>query len=102
MRRDGTHVQYRHEHRVRFNESDESWREDAACRGKDTDLWFQSGQATAALACCNRCPVTGECLGMVMRAERDTLADRFGIYGGLWPRQRAALAGKPVPQREGL
>ena len=91
-RRERAGMTYRHEHRPRFPEGDEAWREDAACRGRDTDLWFRSGQAAEALACCNKCPVTAECLGMAMRAERDTLADRFGIYGGLWPRQRAALA----------
>ena len=100
MRRDGTFMQYRHEHRSRFPEGDEGWREDAACRGRDTDLWFRSGQAVQALALCNnKCPVTAECLAMAMRAERGTLADRFGIYGGLWPRQRAALA---RAGREGL
>jgi Transcription factor WhiB len=89
MRRDGMHVQYRHEHKVRFTMADESWRQDAACRGRDTDLWFVAGVPSAALGFCARCPVTSECLGMALRAEAGSY-DRFGVFGGLTAKQRAA------------
>ena len=71
--------------------ADESWRRLAACRGRDTDLWFRSGIPAEALGVCNSCPVKAECLGMAMRAEAGAVA-RYGVFGGLPPQQRAVLA----------
>ena len=91
MRRDGRYTHERGMHHTRFTEGDEGWRADAACRGRDTDLWFVPGIPAEALAYCNRCPVTAECLAMALRAEAGAVA-RYGVFGGLLPRQRAQTA----------
>ena len=70
-----------------------SWREQAACRAFDPELFFpppRSGTATyeeaAAKVVCARCPVAGACLAFALdRGESD------GIWGGLTPDERRRL-----------
>lgn len=71
-----------------------SWMDRAACKGMDTDLWFQAwGRDTEkALRVCARCPVTRECLDYQMRYEGRRYVFRFGIFGGLLPQHRRKLA----------
>lgn len=63
------------------------WRDRAACRDADTNLFFPGwGQADSAatrlaLAYCEVCPVREECLEAGLR-------ERYGIWGGLTVRQR--------------
>ena len=57
-----------------------TWRERAACRDEDPELWFPTPgaieQAQAAIAVCATCPVAAECLseGQARKAQ--------GIWGG--------------------
>ena len=73
------------------------WRDSAACRGMDTDLFF-SGSPIArgrALAACRGCPVSSECLSDALRYESGSWANGFhGIRGGLPAAQRRNLARK--------
>ena len=68
-----------------------AWHAQAACRGRDTDLWFPTGREPAdeARAVCATCQVQVEC------AEAGR-SERFGIWGGLSPsgrrRRRQAAA----------
>lgn len=61
-----------------------SWWSDAACRGLGVDF-FATDEAPAK-AICARCIVRLDCL-----ADAVERRDRDGIWGGLNPRERAAL-----------
>ena len=73
----------------------EHWSEDAACRGKAASVFFpdhigfNDHRYDEALAICADCTVRQECLEMVIVLE-DT-DDRWGVFGGLIPPQRAKL-----------
>lgn len=83
-----------------------TWRDDAACKGRDPDLWFPltSGPGTGleAREVCAVCPVRVACLAWAMEHEPE------GIWGGLSAAQRARkmtparaleLARQPVENR---
>ena len=62
-----------------------NWRDSAACRGADPEMFFPIGdtgyavrQREAARAVCDSCPVQTPCLAF---AERVGIAD--GVWGGL-------------------
>lgn len=65
-----------------------SWRNQAACRGMDADLFYPDrGESLAeARAVCRRCPVQAECLGTAVAQ-----GERFGVWGGSSERQRRDL-----------
>ena len=74
---------------------DQLWKDDAACRYADPEIFFPGGQrddpesiakTEAALALCQRCPVTAQCLDYAQRLHLD-----HGIYGGLSARARHRL-----------
>lgn len=64
-----------------------TWRDSAACRGKDPDLWFpvalrsdksaRPRAVTRAVTICASCPARARCLEEA--AQRD---ERYGIWGG--------------------
>jgi WhiB family transcriptional regulator, redox-sensing transcriptional regulator len=61
-----------------------SWRESAACRGCDPELFFPIGkagpavvQAQRAKAICARCPVRQCCLAFALDTRQE-----YGIWGG--------------------
>lgn len=62
------------------------WRELAACRGLDTELFFpgQGGQVIEAIAVCATCPVRLPCL-------EAGHSERFGIWGGMSEKRRRTL-----------
>lgn len=62
-----------------------SWRDAAACRGVDPDLFFpERGEPTnAAKEVCAGCPVSDECLEFAL-----STVERHGIWGGMSERQR--------------
>lgn len=71
------------------------WQEHAACRFEDINLFFplegDDGQDVAlryslAKGICAFCPVRQPCLDYAL-----TLDERFGVWGGLTPHQRAQL-----------
>lgn len=76
------------------------WRDDAACRGMDTRLFFpeRDGKAAkvaaAAKAVCAGCPVKAECLAYCLAMPG--YDGRFGIWGGTGEKQRRGMV-KPRP-----
>ena len=70
-----------------------SWRDEAACRGMDVQLFFgPDGEAwperkireNKAKAVCASCPVRARCLGYALGNSI-----RYGIWGGLDEEERA-------------
>ena len=64
------------------------WTAQALCVGADPEAFFPPGDAPAAEArdICAACPVRGQCLAYAITAD-----ERFGIWGGLDPRQRRTV-----------
>lgn len=70
-----------------------SWRESAACRDADPELFFPVGsagfaaeQAGQAKRLCGRCPVRPQCLAYALAARQF-----FGIWGGYDEEERRPL-----------
>jgi len=70
-----------------------SWRDEAACIGHDTGLFFGSANAGKAQAICERCPVRAECL--YEQLQREANDSRYGVFGGLTAAERRALPSLP-------
>ncbi|WLQ38903.1 WhiB family transcriptional regulator [Streptomyces laculatispora] len=71
----------------------QNWREHAACRDADPDLFFPIGttgpalvQAEDAKAVCHGCPVREVCLQWALENGQDS-----GVWGGLGEDERRAL-----------
>ncbi|MER5216471.1 WhiB family transcriptional regulator [Streptomyces sp. NPDC002838] len=71
----------------------DNWRDHAACRHEDPDLFFPIGttgpalvQTQRAKAVCRRCPVREECLQWAL----DT-GQTLGVWGGTSEDERRAL-----------
>lgn len=71
----------------------DDWRERAACRHEDPELFFPVGTTGPALdqierakAICRRCPVMEQCLATALADGEDA-----GIWGGLTPDERRRL-----------
>jgi WhiB family redox-sensing transcriptional regulator len=62
-----------------------NWRERAACRGTDVELFYSETEADIrrALALCARCEVRAACYDQAMRGR-----EAFGVWGGTVERQR--------------
>src|SRR5690554_2167760 len=75
------------------------WRQHAACRGADPELFFPPplGANLAPLmrrirALCDPCPVREQCLRFALDAEGDARREnRHGIFAATTPRQRWAM-----------
>ncbi len=72
----------------------DSWREYAACRTQDPELFFPVGSSGPALeeiemakSICHHCPVREQCLDYAMKTGQD-----YGIWGGLTEDERRVLA----------
>jgi WhiB family redox-sensing transcriptional regulator len=70
-----------------------NWRNRAACRTEDPDLFFPVGatgpaivQTREAKAVCRRCPVMETCLQWALDTNQDT-----GVWGGLSEDERRSL-----------
>ncbi|MGH3758030.1 WhiB family transcriptional regulator [Actinophytocola sp.] len=70
------------------------WRNRAACRDEDPELFFPisdvgpaARQAEQAKAVCARCPVRAQCLNFALDNGLD-----HGIFGGTTERERRELA----------
>ncbi len=80
-----------------------NWRDEAACRVEDPELFFPVGddgpalvQVAEAKAVCARCAVVAECLSYALVAISD------GVAGGLTAEERAQLRRRPwVPATVG-
>jgi WhiB family redox-sensing transcriptional regulator len=65
-----------------------SWRQAAACRGVDPEVFYPASdeEAGAAKVVCGRCPVRQPCLEFALaRRERE------GVWGGATERERRRL-----------
>lgn len=74
-------------------EDDTDWMKDAACHGKDPELWYPperqqdwiaKRRIRLAKSVCAECPVRFACLTFALRTGQ-----RFGIWGGLLTKERA-------------
>lgn len=65
-----------------------SWRQHAACRGVDPDIFYPASEedAEAAKAICAECPVRQACLEYAL-ANRE----RDGVWGGATERERRRM-----------
>ena len=78
------------------------WMTDALCRRRNRngnllyslDLWFPDAAKNFkwAKAVCDVCPVRAACLQWALNTEAKAPGARWGMYGGLTPDERAALA----------
>jgi WhiB family redox-sensing transcriptional regulator len=68
--------------------TDVRWREDAACRGLETDVFFPATdeEAEEAKAVCAVCPVREECLEYALATRQED-----GVWGGLTETERRRL-----------
>jgi WhiB family transcriptional regulator, redox-sensing transcriptional regulator len=74
------------------------WRDEAACRDADPELFFPEGeiksartQVRTAKLICRRCPVSSICLSWAMASGHEA-----GIWGGLTEDERRRI---PYPRR---
>jgi len=71
-----------------------SWQNRAACKGMPVEIFFDPHTAQQAIETCLTCAVKAQCLAWVLRCEQGQV-DRYGIYGGWRPEERAR--GKQTP-----
>lgn len=73
--------------------TDARWRDDAACAGLDTELFFPVDDRAASVETprrvCRGCPVRVACLADALAVEDPVR--RFGIVGGTTPGERRTL-----------
>lgn len=80
------------------------WQEKAACRGVPTEIFFpdnpggQDNVYNKAREFCQRCEVTAPCLAYALEHETGQRC-RYGVFGGLSPRERYALGDGANPVR---
>jgi WhiB family redox-sensing transcriptional regulator len=81
------------------SDAERDWRQDAACRDVDPELFFpepgQLPQTAKAKEVCAGCAVRGPCLDAALHGPlaRD---DRHGIFAGTTARDRTRLRGRPA------
>lgn len=80
---------------------DAGWRDRAACRHSDPDLFFPAGTSGAALeelraakALCATCPVREQCLAFALETNQDA-----GVWGGASEEERRELRRKVALKR---
>lgn len=70
------------------------WRERAACKGRDVNIFFartKAGQEVAK-AVCRNCPVRRICLDDALAYEgKKRASGRYGVVGGLTAIERAQI-----------
>jgi WhiB family redox-sensing transcriptional regulator len=79
------------------------WRDHAACRGLDPDLFFPVGTAGPALdqigrakRVCARCPVRARCLEWALNSGQET-----GVWGGTSEDERRVLRRRKTERHDG-
>jgi WhiB family redox-sensing transcriptional regulator len=89
-----------------FDWDNEGWRDQAACRCCDAELFFPAGstgvvldQIQAAKSVCQRCPVQRPCLEFALATKQDA-----GIWGGTDEEERHRMrsawrADRRLPKR---
>lgn len=83
---------------------DQAWREQAACRGEQPELFFPVGTSGPALRqieqakeICRSCPVIAQCLAAALANGEDA-----GIWGGTTPEERRLMRRSPAQRLSGL
>jgi WhiB family redox-sensing transcriptional regulator len=78
---------------------DMSWRDQAACRNKEPDLFFPIGTSGPALtqlaeakSVCHGCPVASKCLAWALETGQNS-----GVWGGMSEDERRQLRQAPCP-----
>lgn len=72
----------------------EEWQTDASCASNWPEIFFpvKGDKYENARAICNQCPVIEQCLEYAMSSEGGAhRIDRFGMFGGLTPKERYQL-----------
>ncbi|MFI5040931.1 MAG: WhiB family transcriptional regulator [Acidimicrobiales bacterium] len=66
----------------------QTWRQQAACRGLDTEIFFPASDADADAAkdVCATCPVRDQCLEWALATRQED-----GVWGGLTDNERRRL-----------
>ncbi len=84
-----------------FDWDDEGWRDRAACRDVDPELFFPVGstgdavqEIEAAKAVCRTCPVRAECLEFALQANQEA-----GVWGGASEEERRKMRSAWVAAR---
>ncbi|CAL9614700.1 WhiB family transcriptional regulator [Streptomyces sp. enrichment culture] len=79
----------------------DNWRNRAACRTEDPDLFFPIGTSGPALlqteqakAVCRRCPVQQQCLDWALETGQS-----IGVWGGTSENERRALKRRAAARR---
>jgi WhiB family transcriptional regulator, redox-sensing transcriptional regulator len=72
------------------------WAKRAGCAATDSEIFFppHGDPATQARRICANCPVRDDCLAYALDAD-----EKFGIWGGLDPRERQSLRRRLRSQR---
>lgn len=81
-----------------FVERYEPWREEAACKDADPDLFFAESRGAsyeAARKLCGECAVQTECLQYAL-----DINERYGFWGGTTERERRYVKGLEVSAEE--
>ena len=87
-----------------FDWDKEGWRDQAACRDEDPELFFPAGTTGAALdriqaakSVCRSCPVQRPCLQFALETNQDS-----GVWGGTDEQERRRLrSARPAGRRTG-
>jgi WhiB family transcriptional regulator, redox-sensing transcriptional regulator len=81
-------------HLRRLIDIDWSWATQAECKDVDVEVFYGETHAEhlVALAYCQDCPVSHECLDAAMSTESSSNGFRHGVWGGTTPKQRRAIA----------
>jgi WhiB family transcriptional regulator, redox-sensing transcriptional regulator len=68
----------------------DTWELRAACRGLDSDTFFQGsgGSYKRAREVCTTCTVSGICLDEALAIEQGLFPETHGMRGGLTPEER--------------
>ena len=74
---------------------DISWHERAACRYKDPELFYQTGNdAREAKNVCGTCPVRAECLTYALETKEE-----WGVWGGMEEKERRKVVARLARRR---
>lgn len=81
-----------------MGKSDHKWRDLAECIGAPNEIFFPTSMSIyrydQAKMICAGCRVRQECLDSVLGLE--DLEDRWGVFGGLTPPERAEVRWKKI------
>lgn len=73
-----------------------TWEQSAACRGEDTNLFYDPREEHTAKAVCVPCPVREQCLQHALSNE-----ELFGVWGGKTENERRKIRKQHVNRPRG-